>query len=94
MTTQLVKPTKMPLRYPCVIYFSSKHYAFDCLRKAEVQNMFRTKPTTTTTIVTKNPKPDHVPINVVVVVMIHSQVLEQQVLGKHELVKAKTTVDW
>jgi hypothetical protein len=44
--------------------------------------MFQTKPTITTTILAKNPKPDNVPINVIVVVTTCSQVLEQQVLRK------------
>jgi hypothetical protein len=33
---QLVKPTIVPLKYPCIIYFSSKHHALDCPRKIEV----------------------------------------------------------
>ncbi len=36
VTTQLVKPAKVPLRYPCIIYSSSEHCAHDCLRKVEV----------------------------------------------------------
>jgi len=39
--------------------------------------MFQIKPTTTTTIVAKNLKPNNVPINVIVVVMTHNQVPEQ-----------------
>jgi hypothetical protein len=27
---QHVKPTRVPLRYPCMIYSSSKHHAFTC----------------------------------------------------------------
>jgi hypothetical protein len=38
--------------------------------------MFWTKPTITTTVVAKNPKPDNVPINVVATIMTHSQILE------------------
>jgi hypothetical protein len=64
----------MPLRYPCIIYSSSKHHAPNCPRKTKVQNMFWTKPITTATIVTKNPKPDNVPVNVIVVITTHSQV--------------------
>jgi hypothetical protein len=40
MTT---KPIKMPLHYPCIIYFSVNHQLVDCPKKVEVQNMFRTK---------------------------------------------------
>jgi hypothetical protein len=32
ITTQPVKPTIVPLRYPCIIYSSSEHCAFDCPR--------------------------------------------------------------
>jgi hypothetical protein len=32
ITTQLVKPTIVPLRYPCIIYSSSENCAFDCPR--------------------------------------------------------------
>jgi hypothetical protein len=48
---QPIKPTRIPLRYMCIIYFSSKHHAPNCLRKIEVQTMFWIKPTTTTIIV-------------------------------------------
>ncbi len=40
ITSQLVKPTRIPLKYPCIIYSSSKHCAFDCRKKTKVQNMF------------------------------------------------------
>jgi hypothetical protein len=56
--------------------------------------MFRTKPTTIATVVTKNLKSNHVPINVVDVVMTHSQVLEQQALKECEPMKAKTIANW
>jgi hypothetical protein len=56
VTTQHVKPTRMPLRYPCIIYSSSKHHAPDYPRNTKVYNMFRTKPTTTTIVVTRNLK--------------------------------------
>jgi hypothetical protein len=75
VNAQLVKPTKLPLRYPCIIYLSFEHCAFDCPRKVEVQNKFPNKPTTIATLIGKNPKPDHVPINVVVIVMTRNQVL-------------------
>jgi hypothetical protein len=55
--------------------------------------MFQTRPTTTTTIIPKNLKPNNVPINVVIITT-HSQVPEQQVLKEHEAMKAKTTIDW
>jgi hypothetical protein len=49
-TAQPIKPTRIPLRYLCIIYSSSKHHAPNCFRKI-VQNMFWTKPTTTTIVV-------------------------------------------
>ncbi len=39
--------------------------ALDCPEKIDVLKMFWIKPTTITTIVAKSPKPDNVPINVV-----------------------------
>jgi hypothetical protein len=71
-TTQLVKPTKVTLRYPCIIYYSYEHCAFDCFRKIEVQNMFRTKPNNITIEAAKNHKPDNVPVNVIVIVTTHN----------------------
>jgi len=50
VTTQLIKPIKVPLKYPCVIYFSFEHHAPDCPRNTKIQNMFQTKPTTIATI--------------------------------------------
>jgi hypothetical protein len=35
MTAQLVKPTRVPFKYPCIICSSFEHYAPDCLRKVE-----------------------------------------------------------
>jgi len=32
---QLIKPTRVPLRYPCMIYFSFKH-VLDCPKKTKV----------------------------------------------------------
>jgi hypothetical protein len=83
----------MPLIHPCIICFSSEHRALDCLRREEVQNMFQTKPTTTATVITKNLKLDHVPVNIVIVVMTRSQVLEEWVFKKHETMKGKTTTN-
>jgi hypothetical protein len=91
---QLVKPTIVPLRYPCIIYFSFEHCALDCPRKIEVQNMFRTKPTITITIITKNPRHDNVLINVVVDVTTCSQVPKQHAFRERELVKAKVAPNW
>jgi hypothetical protein len=75
--TQPIKPTRVPLRHPYLIYSNFEHHAPNCLRKTKVQNMFRTKPTTIAIVVTKNLKSNNVPINVVDVVMTHSQILEQ-----------------
>jgi hypothetical protein len=74
---QHVKSARVPLRYPCIIYSSSKHRVPNYPRKIEVQNIFQTKPNITTTLVTKSPKLDNVPVNVVVVVTTRSQTLEQ-----------------
>ncbi len=74
VAAQLVKPTRMPLKYPYIICSSFEHYALDGLRNEEVQNMFWTKPTTIAIVVAKNPKFDNVPINVVIVVTTHRQV--------------------
>ncbi len=65
---QLAKPTRVPLRYPCTICYNFKHRAFDYPKKAKVQNMLWTKQTTTTIVVTKNPKPNNVLVNVIVIV--------------------------
>jgi hypothetical protein len=43
----------MPLRYPCIIYFSFEHCALNCPKKTEVQNMFQTKPTIIAIVITK-----------------------------------------
>jgi hypothetical protein len=40
LIAQLVKPTIVPLRYPCIMYFSFEHRALDCARKIEIHNMF------------------------------------------------------
>jgi len=73
VTTQPIKPAKIPLWCPCVICYSFEHHTPNYLRKTKVHNMFRTKPTTIATIITKPYKPNNVPINVVVV-MTRSQV--------------------
>jgi hypothetical protein len=91
---QPVKPIIIPLKYSCIICSSSKHHAPNCLRKTNGQNIFRTKPTTTTTIVSKPFKFDNVPINVVVVIMTCNQVPEQQVFRECELMKAKVATNW
>jgi len=62
----------MPLIYLCIIYFNFEHRALNYYRKVEVQKMFQNKPNTTTIVVTKNPKPNNVPINVIAIVMTHS----------------------
>ncbi len=67
VSAQHVKPIRVPLRYPYIIYSNSKHCATNCPRKIKVQNMFWTKQTNIAIIVTKNLKLDHVPVNVVVV---------------------------
>ncbi len=36
ITTQLLKPTKVPLKYPCIIYFNFEHHALDYSKKIEV----------------------------------------------------------
>ncbi len=56
--------------------------------------MFKTKLTNYNITTSKPFKPNNVPINVMVVVIIHSQVLEQQVLRDQEPIKAKETNDW
>ncbi len=94
LIAQLVKPTIVPLRYPCIMYFSFEHRALDCARKIEIHNMFQTKPTITTTIITKIPKHDNVRINVVDDVTTRSQVPKQHVLKEHESMNAKAVVDW
>jgi hypothetical protein len=91
---QPIKPTKVPLKYSCIICSSFEPHAPNCLRKTNDQNMFQTKPTTTTTIVSKPFKFDNVPINVVVVIMTCNQVPEQQVFRECELMKAKVATNW
>ncbi len=56
--------------------------------------MFKTKLTNYNITTSKSLKPNNVPINVMVVVIIHSQVLEWQVLRDQEPIKAKETNDW
>jgi hypothetical protein len=74
MITQPVKPTRVPLKYRCIIYFNFKNHASDCSRKVKIQNMLWTKPTTTPNVVAKNLKLDNVPIHVVVDVMTSNQI--------------------
>jgi hypothetical protein len=73
---QHVKPTRIPLKYLCIICSNCKHHAPNCLKKAKIQNMFWTKPTTTTIVVTEPYKPYNVLVNVVVAIVTCSQVLE------------------
>jgi hypothetical protein len=74
ITTQPVKLVKVPLTYPCIIYFSFEHHAFDCSKKTKIQKIFQINPTTTTTIVTKPFKPNNILINIVVTITKRSQV--------------------
>jgi hypothetical protein len=39
VNAQFIKPIRMPLRYPCIIYYNSKHRVPDCPKKAVVQNI-------------------------------------------------------
>jgi len=94
VTTQPIKPTRVPLKYPCIICFSFKHRAFDYPRKIEVQKMFWTKPNIIPTIVAKPSKPNNVIVNVIVVVMTCSQVPKQQVFKEGESMKAKVIANW
>ncbi len=73
---QHVKPTRIPLKYLCIICSNSKHHAPNCPKKTKIQNMFWTKPTTITIVVTKPSKPYNVLVNVAVVIVTCSQVLE------------------
>jgi hypothetical protein len=41
--TQPIKPTEVPLRYPCIIYFNSEHCAPSCLQKTNIKIMFHIK---------------------------------------------------
>jgi hypothetical protein len=54
--------------------------------------MFQTKPTTIIVIAAKSSKLDNVPINVGTIVITCSQIPNEHVLRKCELVKAKMTV--
>jgi hypothetical protein len=38
--SQPIKLARIPLRYLCIICFSSQYYAFDCPKNIEVYNMF------------------------------------------------------
>jgi hypothetical protein len=80
VTTQLTKPMKVPLQYPCIISYNMEHRSKNCPCKKEVQNMFCTKTANTTQVTTKLVKIDNVPINIVANVTTYSQVL-----GKHVL---------
>jgi hypothetical protein len=71
--TQPIKSGKMPICYPYIICFSVEYRCGKCLKKIEVQNMFKTKHVNSNVITTpKPPNIDNVPINVVVVVTTRS----------------------
>jgi len=71
--TQLVKLGKILLPYPCKICFNVEDRLGECLRKIEVQNMFRIKPINfNATIASKSLKTDNVLVNVLVVVTTHN----------------------
>jgi hypothetical protein len=72
-----VKPTTIPLQYPCIIYYSVEHCAPYCFKQIKVQNMFHSKTNFVIIVVPKPLKLDNVPINVVTIVTTCSQVLEQ-----------------
>ncbi len=75
------------MKYPCIIYFNFEHHAPNCPRKTKVQNMFRTKSNTTTTVVPKACKLDNVLVNVVVTVTTCNQVPKKKMIKEHELVR-------
>jgi hypothetical protein len=39
--TQSIKPTRVPLRYPCIISSSFEHYAPNCLIKTKFRTCFK-----------------------------------------------------
>lgn len=84
-----VKPTTIPLQYPCIIYSNVEHCASNCFKQIKVQNMFHTKTNFANIVVPKLLKLDNVLINVVIIVTTCNQVPKQQVLRECELVKAK-----
>ncbi len=53
---QPIKPIKIPLHYPCIIYFSADYRFGNYPRKTEIQNMFRTKLFSFSTMACKPPK--------------------------------------
>lgn len=72
-----VKPTTIPLQYPCIIYSRGEHCAPYCFKQIKVQNMFHSKTNFVIIVVPKPLKHDNVPINVVTIVTTCSQILEQ-----------------
>jgi hypothetical protein len=71
--TQPIKLGKIPICYPCIIYYSVEYKSRKCPKKIEVQNMFRTKHVSfNVTTTPKQPKTNDVPINVVAIVTTHS----------------------
>jgi hypothetical protein len=79
VTTQLAKPMKVPLQYPCIICSNMEHRLKNCPYK-KVQNIFCTKTVNTTQVITKPVKIDNVLVNVIANVTTYSQVS-----GKHVL---------
>jgi len=75
------KLIKIPLRYPCIICFNVDHQSKNCLRKVEVQNMFKTKPISSNIVTPKLLKPNNVPSNVVITITTCNQLLK----GKNTL---------
>jgi hypothetical protein len=71
--TQPVKPRKIHVCYPYIIFSSIKYRFREYPRKIEVQNMFKTKLVNSSATTPKLPKIDNVPINVVVFVTTCSQ---------------------
>jgi hypothetical protein len=77
VTTQPIKPTKVPLKYPYIIYSNFERCAPNCPKKIKVHKMFRTKPTTTAIVIAKLFKLDNVTINAIAIVATCNQVPEQ-----------------
>ncbi len=72
VTTQLAKPMKVPLQYPCIIFYNMEHRFRNCPCKKEVQNMFCTKTANITQVITKLVKIDNVSVNVIANVTTYS----------------------
>ncbi len=74
---QPIKLAKVPLRYPFMICYSSKHRALANPRKMKIQKMFRTKPTTTSIVIPTTSRLDNVPITVFTTVTTHNRIPKQ-----------------